>query len=45
MHLSVGIALNPSMSKTFVEKHCIHSTESKEGFVIQSPRVKSLLRK
>jgi hypothetical protein len=26
------------MSKTFVEKHCIHSIESKEGFVIQSPR-------
>jgi hypothetical protein len=24
------------MSKTFVEKHCIHSIESKEGFVIQS---------
>jgi hypothetical protein len=23
------------MSKTFVEKHCIHSIESKEGFVIQ----------
>jgi hypothetical protein len=26
------------MSKTFVEKHCIPSVESKEGFVIQSPR-------
>jgi hypothetical protein len=26
------------MSKTFVEKHCIHSIESREGFVIQSPR-------
>jgi hypothetical protein len=26
------------MSKTFVEKHCIHSIESKEGFVIQSLR-------
>jgi hypothetical protein len=26
------------MSKTFVEKHCIHSTESREGFVIHSPR-------
>jgi energy-coupling factor transporter ATP-binding protein EcfA2 len=26
------------MSKTFVEKHCIHSIESKEGFVFQSPR-------
>jgi energy-coupling factor transporter ATP-binding protein EcfA2 len=25
------------MSKTFVEKHCIHSTESREGFVIHSP--------
>jgi hypothetical protein len=25
------------MSKTFVEKHCIPSVESKEGFVIQSP--------
>jgi hypothetical protein len=24
-------------SHTFVEKHCIHSTESKEGFVIHSP--------
>jgi hypothetical protein len=24
------------MSKTFVEKHCIHSVESKEGFVVQS---------
>jgi hypothetical protein len=24
------------MSKTFVEKHCIHSTESREGFVIHS---------
>ena len=27
------------MSKSFVEKHCIHSIESKEGFVIQSPGV------
>jgi hypothetical protein len=26
------------MSKTFVEKHCIPSIESKEGFVIHSPR-------
>jgi hypothetical protein len=26
------------MNKTFVEKHCIHSIESREGFVIQSPR-------
>jgi hypothetical protein len=25
------------MSKTFVEKHCIHSTKSREGFVIHSP--------
>jgi hypothetical protein len=25
------------MSKTFVEKHCIPSVESKEGFIIQSP--------
>jgi hypothetical protein len=25
------------MSKTFVEKHCIHSIETKEVFVIQSP--------
>jgi hypothetical protein len=24
-------------SKTFMEKHCIHSIESKEGFVIHSP--------
>jgi hypothetical protein len=23
--------------KTFMEKHCIHSTESREGFVIHSP--------
>jgi hypothetical protein len=26
------------MSKPFVEKHCIHSTESRKGFVIHSPR-------
>jgi hypothetical protein len=26
------------MSKTFVEKRCIHSIESKEGFGIHSPR-------
>jgi hypothetical protein len=26
------------MSKTFVEKHCIPSVESKKGFVIQSPK-------
>jgi hypothetical protein len=25
------------ISKTFVEKHCIHTTESREGFVIRSP--------
>jgi hypothetical protein len=25
------------MSKTFVDKHCINSTESREGFVIHSP--------
>jgi hypothetical protein len=25
------------MSKTFVEKHCIHNIESKEGFIIHSP--------
>jgi energy-coupling factor transporter ATP-binding protein EcfA2 len=30
-------ASHTSMSKTFVEKHSIHSIESKEGFVIQSP--------
>jgi hypothetical protein len=33
------------MSKTFMEKHCIHSTESREGFVIHSPGVRYLLRK
>jgi hypothetical protein len=26
------------ISKTFMDKHCIHSTESREGFVIHSPR-------
>jgi hypothetical protein len=26
------------MSKTFVDKHCIPSTKSREGFVIHSPR-------
>jgi hypothetical protein len=26
------------MSKTFMDKHCIHSTESRDGFVIHSPR-------
>jgi hypothetical protein len=25
------------INKTFVEKHCIHWTESREGFVIHSP--------
>jgi hypothetical protein len=30
-------ASHTSMSKTFVEKHCIHSTESREGFIIHSP--------
>jgi hypothetical protein len=25
------------ISKTFVEKYCIHCTESREGFVIHSP--------
>ena len=25
------------LSKTFIEKHCIHGVESKEGFFIQSP--------
>jgi hypothetical protein len=33
------------ISKTFVEKYCIHCTESWEGFVIHSPRAKYLLRK
>jgi hypothetical protein len=32
------------MSKTFVEKHCITSVESKKGLVVQSPGVKFLLR-
>jgi hypothetical protein len=31
------------MSKTFMEKHCIHSTESREEFVIHSPGAKYLL--
>jgi hypothetical protein len=31
-------AAHTFMSKTFVKKNCIHSTESKEGFVIHSPR-------
>jgi hypothetical protein len=26
------------LSKKFVEKHCIPSTESREGFIIHSPR-------
>jgi hypothetical protein len=25
------------ISKTFVEKHCIHCTESREGFIVHSP--------
>jgi hypothetical protein len=25
------------MSKTFMHKHCIHSTKSRKGFVIHSP--------
>jgi hypothetical protein len=33
------------ISKTFVEKHCMHYTESREGFVIHSPGVEYLLRK
>jgi hypothetical protein len=30
-------ATHTFISKTFVEKHCIHCTESREGFVIHSP--------
>jgi hypothetical protein len=30
-------AYHTFMSKTFVEKHCIHITESRDGFVIHSP--------
>jgi hypothetical protein len=33
------------ISKNFVEKYCIHCTESREGFVIHSPGVGYLLRK
>jgi hypothetical protein len=33
------------ISKTFMEKHFIHCTESREGFVIHSPRAEYLLRK
>jgi hypothetical protein len=33
------------ISKNFVEKHCIPSTESREGFIIHSPGDKYLLRK
>jgi hypothetical protein len=33
------------ISKTFVEKYCIHCTESREGFVIHLPGGESLLRK
>jgi hypothetical protein len=40
-HLAVILfdsgASHTFMSKIFVEKHCIHSTESREGFVIHSP--------
>jgi hypothetical protein len=40
-HLAVILfdsgASHTFMSKTFVEKHCIHSTESRKGFVIHSP--------
>jgi hypothetical protein len=40
-HLAVILfysgASHTFMSKTFVDKHCIHSTESREGFVIHSP--------
>jgi hypothetical protein len=36
IHFDSG-ASHTFMSQTFVEKHCIHSIESKEGFVIQSP--------
>jgi hypothetical protein len=34
--LSDSGASHTFMSKTFVDKHCIHSTESREGFVIHS---------
>jgi hypothetical protein len=48
-HLAIIIfysgASHTFMSKTFIEKHCIPTIESKEGFVIQSPGVKFLLRK
>jgi hypothetical protein len=33
------------ISKTFVEKYCIHCTESREGFVIHSSGAEYLLRK
>jgi hypothetical protein len=33
------------ISKTFVEKYCIHCTEPREGFVIHSPGGEYLLRK
>jgi hypothetical protein len=40
-HLAVILfdsgASHTFISKTFVEKHCIHCTESREGFVIHSP--------
>jgi hypothetical protein len=32
------------MRKTFVEKHCIPSVESKEGLVIQSPGVQNFIK-
>jgi hypothetical protein len=41
-HLAVILfdfgASHTFMSKTFMKKHSIHSVESKEGFVIHSPR-------
>jgi hypothetical protein len=33
------------ISKSFVEKHCIPCTESREGFIIHSPGGRFLLRK
>jgi hypothetical protein len=33
------------ISKKFVEKYCIPCTESREGFIIHSPRDKYLLKK
>ena len=41
-HLAVILfdsgASHTFMSKTFVDKHYIHSTKSREGFIIHSPR-------